>query len=89
MYASVLTESDAAGRLQRASLKIEIMMGIYSRCATLFAAWRNAAFTSRPRRKSRSHEHARKVELHEWENEGGNLAPSAEAAESRVTTGSA
>jgi len=64
-------------------------MNIDSRWATLFAACGGAAFASRLRRKGRNEKQAHKTELHDWENEGGNLAPSPEATDTLVTTGSA
>jgi hypothetical protein len=53
-------------------------MNIDSRWAKLFAACGGAAFASRLRRKGRNEKQTHKTELHDWENEGGNLAPSPE-----------
>jgi len=62
-------------------------MNIYIRWAKLFAACGGAA--SLLRRKRHNEKQAHKAELHEWENEGGNLAPSPEETGTLVTTGSA
>ena len=64
-------------------------MNINARWAKLFAACGGAAFASLWRRKHHNEKHAHKAELHEWENEGGNLAASQKAADPLVTTGSA
>ena len=64
-------------------------MNIDIRWAKLFAACGGAAFASRLRRKHHNEKQAHKTELHDWENEGGNLAPSPEATGNLVTTGSA
>jgi hypothetical protein len=53
----------------------------------LFAACGGAAFALWLRRTSRSEKQAHKADLREWENEGGNLAPSPEAPDTVVTTG--
>jgi hypothetical protein len=63
-------------------------MNIDIRWAKLFAAC-GAAFASLLRRKRHNQKQARKAELHEWENEGGDLAPSSGATDTLVTTGSA
>jgi len=55
----------------------------------VFAACEGAAFASLLRRKRHNEKQAHKAELHEWENEGGHLAPSPEASDTLVTTGSA
>ena len=55
----------------------------------LFGGSAGAAFASWLRRKLHSEKQAHKAELHEWENEGGVLAPSPEATDTLVTTGSA
>ena len=57
--------------------------------AKLFAACGGAAFASLLRRKGHNEKQAHKAELHEWENEGGNLAPSPEETGTLATTGSA
>ena len=57
--------------------------------AKLFAACGGAAFASLLRRKRHNEKQAHKDELHDSENEGGNLAPSPEATDALVTTGSA
>ena len=57
--------------------------------AKLFAACGGAAFASLLRRQRHNEKPAPKPELHEWENDGGNLAPSPEATDALVTTGSA
>jgi len=64
-------------------------MNIDIRWAKLFAACGGAALASLPRRKRHNEKQAHKAELHEWENEGGDLAPSSEATDTLVTTGSA
>jgi hypothetical protein len=53
-------------------------------CGALAAS----AFATSTRRKRHTEKHEHKAVLHEWENEGGNLAPSAQA-DAPVTTGSA
>jgi hypothetical protein len=45
------------------------------------------AFSVQMRRKRHDEKQAHKADLHEWENEGGNLAPSPEAPATRLTTG--
>ena len=57
--------------------------------AKSFAACGGAPFASLLRRKRHNEKQAHKAELHEWENEGGVLAPSPEATNTLVTTGSA
>ena len=57
--------------------------------AKLFAACGGAAFASLIRRKRHNEKQAHKAELNEWENDGGDLAPSPEATDALVTTGSA
>ena len=47
------------------------------------------AFASLLRRKRLNDGQAHKAKPHEWENEGGDLAPSSEATDTLVTTGSA
>ena len=64
-------------------------MNIDIRWVKLSAACGGAAFVSLLRRKRNNEEQAHKDELPEWENEGGNLAPSPEATDILVTTGSA
>jgi hypothetical protein len=64
-------------------------MNIDIRWAKLFAACGGAAFASLLWRKRHNEKQAHKAELHELENEGGNLAPSPEATDTLVTTGSA
>ena len=64
-------------------------MNIDIRCAKLFAVWGGAAFAPRLRRKNHNEKQAHKTELHDSENESGNLAPSPEATGILVTTGSA
>ena len=48
-----------------------------------------AAVTAWTRRTRHTAKQAHKAVLHEWENEGGNLAPPPEAADPLVTAGSA
>jgi len=64
-------------------------MNIHRRWVMLFAACGGAAFASWLRRKNGNEKKAQTADLHDWENEGGNLEPSPEASDSRVTTGSA
>lgn len=64
-------------------------MSIEIRWAKWFAACGGAAFASLLRRKRGNEKKADKAALHEWESEGGNPAPSPEATDSLVTTGSA
>jgi hypothetical protein len=64
-------------------------MNIDIRWAKLSAACGGTAFASLLRRKRHNEKQAHKAEFHEWENEGGNLAPSPEATDTLVTTGSA
>ena len=64
-------------------------MNIDIRWAKLFAACGGAAFVALLRRKRHNEKQAHKAELHELENEGDNLAPSPEATDTNVTTGSA
>ena len=47
------------------------------------------AATAWTRRKRHTEKQAHKAVLHEWENEGGNLAPPPATADPLVTTGSA
>ena len=63
-------------------------MSVYRRYTTLSAPG-GAAFGSHLHHKSHKEREAHKVELQDWENEGGTLAPSVEASDWRVTTGSA
>ena len=64
-------------------------MSIYTRCTTSFGAPGGAALFSRLQRKRHQERQAHKEDLQDWENEGGTLAPSADASDWRVTTGSA
>jgi hypothetical protein len=64
-------------------------MNIDIRWAKSLAACGGAAFASLLRRKRHNEKQPHKAKLHEWENEGGNLAPSPEATDTLVTTGSA
>jgi hypothetical protein len=59
------------------------------RWAKLFAACGGVAFASLLLRKRHKEKQAHKAELHEPENEAGNLAPSPEPTDTVVTTGSA
>lgn len=61
-------------------------MNTHIRWAKLFAACGGAAFASRLRRTPHNEKQAHKAELHEWENEGGNLARSPETTDALVTT---
>jgi hypothetical protein len=64
-------------------------MNIQGCCARLFAACGGGTLASWLRGKSRNENKAPTAELRDWENEGGNLEPSPEASDFRVTTGSA
>ena len=64
-------------------------MNIAIRWTKLFDACGGAAFASRLWRKRHNEKRAHKAELHEWENEGGNLSPLPETTDNLVTTGSA
>jgi hypothetical protein len=48
-----------------------------------------AALSSQTRRKREFEKQAHKSDLREWENEGGNLAPAAEAPAAQVATAQA
>jgi len=47
-----------------------------------------ASFAFQPWRKRHSEKQAHKAQLHEWENEGGNLAPAPEVSPTVLTAGS-
>jgi len=64
-------------------------MKISTRWAVLLAACGAAAFVSWLERKRHNEKQALKADLHEWENEGGNLASPPKATNRLVTTGSA
>ncbi len=68
-------------------------MSMDKRWTVLLAAFGGAAFALAlsTRRKGRRHAErkAHKADLHEWENEGGNLAPPAIPPDSSLATGSA
>jgi hypothetical protein len=64
-------------------------MNSKTRWAILFAACGGAAFASWLQRKRYNERQAHKAEVHEWENEGGNPAPSPEATDTPVATGPA
>jgi hypothetical protein len=55
----------------------------------LFAARGGAGFAALLGRKRQTEKQAHTAELNEWENEGGDLGPCPEAADTLVTTGSA
>ena len=57
-------------------------MSIDTRWTKLFVGSGGAAFASWLGRKLHSEKQAHKAELQEWENEGGNLAPSAAVPDS-------
>jgi hypothetical protein len=63
-------------------------MNIGTRWTKLFAACGGDTLASRLQRNGHSEKKAQKAELNEWENEGGNPAPSSGASDT-VTTGSA
>jgi hypothetical protein len=64
-------------------------MNIEARCARLFAACGGAASALWLWRKHHNEKLADKAGAHEWEDEGGNPAPSPKAPDAPVTTGSA
>jgi hypothetical protein len=61
-------------------------MSIDTRWTMLFAGSGRAAVASWLRRKLHSKKQAHKAELQEWENEGGNLAPSAAVPDTLLKT---
>ena len=63
-------------------------MSFVSRSVMWLAACAGLVFASRLLRKNRDGRQSDKLELHDWENEGGNLAPSTEPSDSRATTAS-
>ena len=64
-------------------------MSIGTRWGMLFAACGGAVFATLLHSKRYKEKQAHKAELHAWENEGGNPAPSPKASDAIVTTGSA
>jgi hypothetical protein len=64
-------------------------MNIGKHWIVFFAACGSAALAALLRSKRRNEKQPHKAELHEWENEGGNLQPSPEALDVLVTSGSA
>jgi hypothetical protein len=64
-------------------------MSILTRWPKLLATCAGAAFATLLWSRRNKEKRAHKAELHEWENEGGNLAPSPKASDALVTTGSA
>jgi hypothetical protein len=67
---------------------MEVIMKIDKLWIVLFAACGGAAFASLLRNKRHKEKQAHKAQLHEWENEGGNLAPSPTPSSTIVTTAS-
>jgi hypothetical protein len=63
-------------------------MSIVTRWPMLLAASRCPAFLALLRSIRYQEKQAHKAELHEWENEGGNLAPVPEAPNTVLTTSS-
>jgi hypothetical protein len=59
------------------------------RWGKLCTACGGAAFASLLRRKRHNDGQEHKAKPHEWENEGGDPAPSSKASDTPVTTGSA
>ncbi|TMH29788.1 MAG: hypothetical protein E6H66_19415 [Betaproteobacteria bacterium] len=64
-------------------------MSIVTRWTMLLAASGGAAFPALLRSKRYKEKRAHTAALHQWENEGGNLAPAPEASDALVTAGSA
>jgi hypothetical protein len=64
-------------------------MDIETRCAKLFAACGGAASALWLRPKHYNEKQALSADLNEWENEGGNLAPSPAVPDIPLTSGSA
>jgi hypothetical protein len=62
-------------------------MNIVTRWPMLVVAPAVAAFRPLLRTKRYKEKQAHKAELHEWENEGGNLAPCAEATGTALNPG--
>ena len=62
-------------------------MSIVTRWPMLLAVRGSITFPTLLR--SSKEKEAHKADLHEWENEGGNLAPAPEASEALLTAGSA
>ena len=62
-------------------------MTSYTRWTRLLAVCARASFVL-PWRKRRNEKQAHKAQLHEWENEGGNLAPAPEVSTTVLTAGS-
>jgi hypothetical protein len=64
-------------------------MRIVTRWPMLLAVCGSITFPTLLRSKRRKEQQAHKAELHEWENEGGNVASAADTARSVSTAGSA
>jgi hypothetical protein len=64
-------------------------MSIVTRWPMLLAMRGSITFPTLLRSKRYKEKEAHKADLHEWENEGGNLAPAPEASEALLTAGSA
>jgi len=68
-------------------------MSMDKRWTVLLAAFSGAAvalaLSSRRKGKRRAERKAHKADLHEWENEGGNLAPSASSPDPILATAAA
>ena len=80
--------TDCNGRRDQTA-GIEVVMNIDIRWGQVVAACGGAAFASLLRRKRHNEKQAHKAELHESKNDGSNRAPSPEAPDTLVTTGSA
>jgi hypothetical protein len=61
------------------------MMNIGNRLTTFFAAFGGAPFVSVLGRKNHSEIQMHKADLRDWENEGGNLAPTPKASDPQTT----
>ena len=64
-------------------------MNVGTRWSMLIAPLRRPIFADLLGSKRQRAKQAHKAELQQWENEGGNVASFPEAADTRVTTGSA
>jgi hypothetical protein len=68
---------------------LEVVMNVSVVWSKLTAPLRRPIFAELLGSKRENSKRAHKAEMQQWENEGGQLEPVPEAADSRVTTGSA